>query len=179
MTQDANALEAATRKWFGAQYDNFSGEHLRKVRNRMRGAITAYLAALRDGEATEGGDGAPQRLWISFAGLGEFQPRHIRQWQSAPFGGGIEYVRSALSATPPVAPTGTVGRNDAAEVYRQAMLEAETLLNSIPIKATTKPAIAVDPEAFKISRAADILREARHAVIFSALSAPTVEGEGL
>jgi hypothetical protein len=55
----------------------------------------------------EGADGAPQRLWISFADLGEFQPRHIRQWQSAPFGGGIEYIRSALVSTPP-APTAAV-----------------------------------------------------------------------
>jgi len=44
--------------------------------------------------------GLPNRLWMSFADLGEFQPRHIRQWQSTPFEGGAEYVlRSSLKAS--------------------------------------------------------------------------------
>jgi hypothetical protein len=37
----------------------------------------------------------PARLWMSFADCGEFQPLHIRQWQSTPFDGGFEYVLSA------------------------------------------------------------------------------------
>lgn len=35
----------------------------------------------------------PERFWISFADCKEFQPLHIRQWQSTPFDGGFEYVR--------------------------------------------------------------------------------------
>ncbi|MGY2995494.1 hypothetical protein [Mesorhizobium sp. URHB0026] len=51
----------------------------------------------------------PARLWMSFADCGEFQPLHIRQWQSTPFDGGFEYVLSASqeAAAPseePVAP---------------------------------------------------------------------------
>lgn len=46
-TLNETALDASAREWFGAQYDNFSGSHLRKVRNRMRGAINAYLSALQ------------------------------------------------------------------------------------------------------------------------------------
>jgi hypothetical protein len=73
---------------------------------RAERAIRAYLASsLPEAPVVpvgkEGADGAPQRLWISFADLGEFQPRHIRQWQSAPFGDGIEYIRATLVATPP------------------------------------------------------------------------------
>jgi hypothetical protein len=63
----------------------------------------------------------------------------------------------------PIAPAEPV-----AEHYRQAMLDAEMVLNAIPMRVTDKPAIAVDPVAVEISRASDILRKARHDVIFGA-----------
>jgi hypothetical protein len=95
----------------------------------------------------------PARLWMSFADCGEFQPLHIRQWQSTPFDGGFEYVLAASQEA--AAPSEAVDRSMLARArdwmadnIRERDIEGATVLGYLALflKASPAPVAAAPSE---------------------------------
>lgn len=101
-------------------------------------------------------------------------------WDSAGIICASSHVRKALEAAFQISPSDTpppqthVAPEEVAEHYRQAMLEVERRISIQPVKELLPGQTANETARF-LSDLADLLREARHKVVFNEINGPSPE----